>query len=300
MFSLLTAAWLGAVSAAPVTLLPDRAYDRPAFLRVDPARQGASAYAQTGGNSLTWPDYSGAAIETDAALRPRYPGMWHTMAPEYGDGPESVLDMRSGVSGASSGTQRVGTQGTIRIGGDIARSNVGGKFYQALAGYPDDASQRDLRNYYTRLYAMGGLDDPIYPYELNANEPALGEPWGGEVPYQDRPTPGHVPEPPYPEPPPSEYNVEDFDAISHRGDEPERGVGNVVFGEVRRDPLFDRLRDGTQRARIANYQNRVLMQHIEADRLLETGATFQRRLIYATLTVGSIAILGAVAAGFSL
>ena len=248
---------------------------------------------------MTYPDYSGAAIEIEAPLRPRYPGMWHTMAPEYGDGPESVLDMRSGVSGVSSGARRVGTQGTIRIGGDIARSNVGGKFYQALAGYPKDATRDELRAYYTRLYALGGLDDPIYPYELNANEPDLGDPWGGEVPYKGRPMPGHVPEPPYPEPPPSEYNVEDFDAISHRGDEPERGVHNVVFGEVRRDPLFDRLRDGTQRARIANYQNRMLMQHIEADRLLETSATFQRRMIYSTLAVGSVAILSAVAAGFA-
>ena len=67
-----------------------------------------------------------------------------------------------------------------------------------------------------------------------------------------------------------------------------------------REPLFDRLRDGTQRARIANYQNRVLMQHIEADRLLETSATFQRRMIYSTLAVGSVAILGAIAAGFAL
>ncbi len=121
------------------------------------------------------------------------------------------------------------------------------------------------------------------------NEPDLGEPWGGEVPYRGRPTPGYVPEPPYPEPPPSEYNVEDFDAISHRGDEPERGVGNVVFGQVRRDPLFDRLRDGTRRAQISNHQNRMLMQHIEADQLLETTATFQQRMIYSTIAMGSIA-----------
>lgn len=299
MFPLLTAAWLGAASTAPVILLPDRSYDRPAFLRVDPTRQGASAYAQTGANPLAHPDYSGAAIEAEAALRPRYPGMWHTLAPEYGDGPESVLDMRSGVSGISSGARRVGTQGTIRIGGDVTLSNVGGKFYRALAGYPDGASQRELRNYYTRLYALGGLDDPIYPYELNANEPDLGEPWGGEVPYKGRPMPGHVPEPPYPEPPPSEYNVEDFDAISHRGDEPERGSPNVIFGQVVRDPSYDLLRDGTQRSRIANHQNRVLMQHIEADRLLETSATFQRRMIYSTLAIGSVAILSAVAAGFA-
>ena len=74
-------------------------------------------------------------------------------------------------------------------------SNVGGKFYRALAGYPDAASRADFKNYYSRLYAHGALDDPAYPYELNANEPRLGEPWGGELPYKGRPLPAYVPEP---------------------------------------------------------------------------------------------------------
>ncbi len=209
------------------------------------------------------------------------------------------MDMRSGVSGVSSGARRIGTQGIVRIGGESLLSNVGGKFYQHLAGYPDTASRAELKNYYSRLYAYGALDDPVYPYERHADEPSLGEPFGGEVPGETAAVPKSVPEPAYPEPPPAEFAVETIDSISHRGDEPERGYSHIVFGEVISDPRVARIRDDLRRSKIANYQRRMLDMHDAADAVRDRTDAIQRRMIYGSLAVGSVIILGAVAAGYA-